>query len=99
MHLEHAPSCTQSSPVAGTTHSAVTEPDPGRRGVRRRHRFHALALVAALGAGWLSTRPVSAALGDRPMITWNMQGAFSNGQSLWPLQISRFVNVAPRSAP
>jgi GH18 family chitinase len=60
--------------------------------IAARPRSLAVALVTALGAGLLAAVPTSAAIGDRPLITWNMQGSNSDSGSKWTFDIGGFLN-------
>ncbi len=62
----------------------------------------AAAVVAALTAsllGAVSAAPVSAAVGDRPAITLNMQGSTQDAESTWTFSVGNLFNRSPASPP
>ncbi|WP_328916206.1 MULTISPECIES: glycosyl hydrolase family 18 protein [unclassified Streptomyces] len=56
-----------------------------------RWRLLAVAVVAALGAGLLVAPPATAVIGDKPLITYNMQGASTGVDSKWTTTIRNYA--------
>src|SRR5215510_1508948 len=72
-------------------HPSIPQGHP-LHGLRQRWRWLAIALVTALAAGllgFLSAPSARAAVGDRPVITYNMFGA--GGGSRWSTDVQRLT--------